>query len=312
MRMSVFFVFAYLLALIAHAAPPDATSSAEELLNRFLIAHQGPDSRKGAAWQDETVMLRQLLKLPAAEVVPVIEEVLRDRATPSQRSSIVGVLGRQIHTREWADVLYRLVKDVRVPSDKDAARTEELVRSKAVRGLSRLAARQIRSGDYRVRVGPDSEPKVAGIAPYFIAAAMDPSDLVRVTALYGLADSRDPAAVRGLREHLTDESDRVRLYAACFLTEYKDATGLPEMRRALERFRVKKVVSVEDECYYYPEAGMLLTSFERITGQSFGKVPRNPGLFSAIKQQEAAKDRFSRLIDVWSEWWRWQPTESIK
>jgi HEAT repeat protein len=117
-----------------------------------------------------------------------------------------------------------------------------------------------------------------------IEAADDPSEIVRHSALYGLADSLDPAAMAELRNHLKDDSEIVRFYAACFLTEFQDASGLSEMRQALARLR--KAGEAEAEARrifdYWLQVEMLLASCERITGKSFGEIPLNPSLFGIV------------------------------
>ena len=210
------------------------------------------------------------------------------------------MLGDHFHTGECAELLHRVIRDVRKPEDKEGILYEELVRSSAVRGLRIMARRTNRSGGKRAQQGPDFPEKVKGLVPYLVEAANDVTERVRVSALYALADSRHVAAVAAIRNRLDDRSARVRLYAACFLTEYRDASGLPEMRKALTRF--KKTAS--EPGIDYTQLEMLLASFERITGKTFGEIPMNPSLVSWDQGEE---QRYKKLVDTWHAWWIWQP-----
>ena len=107
-----------------------------------------------------------------------------------------------------------------------------------------------------------------------------------------------------LRNRLKDPSEKVRLYAACFLTEYQEASGLPEMRKALTRFKNIDSAHGADLFEYSFQMEMLLASFERITGKSFGEIPLPLALVS-VPQGE--RQRYKELIDTWHAWWTWQP-----
>ncbi len=102
-----------------------------------------------------------------------------------------------------------------------------------------------------------------------IAAARDESETIRMFAVYALADTLDPAAIKELRRKVNDMSRKVRLKAACLLTEFDDSYGLPEMKRALHRLRKESVSQLAHNF----ESEILLASFERITGKSFGPIP---------------------------------------
>jgi hypothetical protein len=242
------------------------------------------------------------LKTTPREAVSAASQVLFEKASSQQRDEIATALGDYVHTRECAELLHRVAQDVREPKDAEAALYEELVRSSAVRGLRMMARRTDRSGGKRTRWRSEFEPDVRELAPYLVSAANDKSELVRVTALYGLADSREPLAVAELRNRLNDKSEKVRLYAACFLTEYQDAAGLLEMRKALSRLRNTGSRGALD---YYTQVEMLLASFERITGKSFGEIPLNPELSSLSRGEEAG---YRALLDIWEAWWNWQPS----
>jgi len=151
-----------------------------------------------------------------------------------------------------------------------------------------------------VPTGPDFTPKVEGLVPLLVSAASDGEEGNRIKALYALADTRDPLAVLELRKRLKDPSDRVRLYAACFLTEFHDASGLAEMRRGLDRLR--NVDPLDARPFPLAGARMLLASFERITGKSFGPIPAEPPVAGAPTEK-----RCKELLHAWADWWAWHP-----
>lgn len=164
----------------------------------------------------------------------------------------------------------------------------------------RLLARSVdRSGGRRIQNGGEFEPKVKGLVPYLIRAAGDEDELNRAGVLYALADTLDPAAVAAIRERLKDKSEAVRLTAACLLTEFKDASGLDEMKKALDRFRAKKAEGPF-------ETEMLLASLERITGKSFGPIPPNP-FITSDSNVAASERRYAELLDTWAAWWNRKP-----
>jgi HEAT repeat protein len=174
------------------------------------------------------------------------------------------------------------------------------IRNDAATKLRLLARRVDRSGGQRFQRGEEHEPKVKGLVPHLIRAAADEDESNRNGVLHALADTLDPAAVVAIRERLKDKSERVRLTAACLLTEFKDASGLDEMKKALARFRAKPASGVF-------ETEMLLASFERVTGKSFGVIPMNPFLSSDSRVAAASEKRYAELLDTWAEWWDWKP-----
>jgi hypothetical protein len=305
------------LALCAIPAGADDLSKAEGSLDRYLMTPhpRGPskgdpynaqaDAEVNNARQARLAVLAGLKAMPE-EAVSAAERVIFDRATPQQRHEIVGMMADSIHTRECAELLHRILSDVREPNDKESAIYEELTRCEAVHGLRTMARRTDRVGGQRIERRTGLEPAVQGLVPYLVAAANDKAERVRVAALYALADSRDPLAVSELRRRLNDPSEEVRLCAACFLTEYEDASGLPEMRTALARLR--KTDPAKD-FRFYVDAEMLLASMERITGKGFGPIPMNPMLSSVTTQAEANSRRYQALLAAWAQWWDWQPTD---
>jgi HEAT repeat protein len=181
---------------------------------------------------------------------------------------------------------------------------DEQVRRQAIHDLRMMARRTDRIGGKRIEQGPEFDPKVEGLVPYLVAAANDEVEINRICALYALADTRDPLAVLELRNRLEDPSEKVRFHAACFLTEYQDASGLPEMRDALARLCT---TDNKDDFDHYSQAEMLLASFERIVGKSFGEIPLNPLLCSDTREIPLIKERYDNLLETWAEWWAWEP-----
>jgi HEAT repeat protein len=183
---------------------------------------------------------------------------------------------------------------------KKLADSDATIRNDAATQLRLLSRRVDRSGGQRVQRGEEFEPKVKGLVPHLIRALTDEKDSNRAAVLYALADTLDPAAVTAIRESLKDKSEKVRLSAACLLTEFKDATGLDEMKKAMHRFRAKPAEGTF-------ETEMLLASFERVTGKSFGVIPMNPFLSSDSNVAAASEKRYAVLLDTWAEWWDWKP-----
>jgi HEAT repeat protein len=174
------------------------------------------------------------------------------------------------------------------------------VRNDAATKLRLLARRVDRSGGQRIQRGDEFEPKVKGLVPYLIRASADEDESNRSTALYALADTLDPTAVAAIRVRLKDKSQQVRFTAACLLTEFKDASGLDELKKALGGVRARQI-----EGTFVTE--MLLASFERITGKSFGAIPPNPFISSDTRVIAASEKRYAELLDAWAAWWDWTP-----
>lgn len=195
--------------------------------------------------------------------------------------------------KEKAMQLCKLLKD---PDQK--------VRGNAIHDLRMMSRCTNRMGGKRIQRGREFAPQVEGLVPYLVSAASDEVEVNRISALYALADTRDPLAVKELHNRLKDSSEKVRFFAACFLTEYQDASGLPEMRNALVHLRKN---TYEDEFVYYNHAEMLLASFERIIGKSFGEIPLNPLICSDTREISRIKERYNYLLETWEQWWSWEP-----
>ena len=287
-------ILTFSITLFACAADQSVGSEAEQIIQRYLkMPH--PKGDKSAEARLERLQTLAELKAMPKEAVSAIGRALPEVKDPRQSAELAEVLGRHLQTKESAALLCELLND---PDRK--------VRWQAIHGLSGMAKRTGRSGAKRVIRGPDFAPKVEGLVPYLISAADDKAEGNRVGALYALAGTCDPSAVSELRNRLKDPSEKVRLYAACFLTEYQDAAGLPEMRDALARLRRTRPADVLS---YYWQAEKLLASFERITGKSFGQIPRNPILCSV---DHGETKRYKALLDTWAEWWAWEPKAGEK
>ncbi|MHC4655008.1 MAG: HEAT repeat domain-containing protein [Planctomycetota bacterium] len=296
MRISML-VLTLVAALFTSAAIGSQDTEATRIIQRYLkIPH--PKGDKSEEARLERLQTLAELKAMPKEAVSAIGRALPEVKDSRQRVELVEVLGEHLQTKESAALLCELLND---PDRK--------VRWQAVDGLSRMAKRTGRSGAKRVIRGPDFAPKVEGLVPYLISAADDKVEGNRVGALYALVDTCDPSAVSELRNRLKDPSEKVRLYAACFLTEYQDAAGLPEMRDALARFRRTRPADILD---YYWQVEKLLASFERITGKSFGEMPPDPYVCSDGRRIPDIEKRYKALLDTWAEWWAWEPKAGEK
>jgi hypothetical protein len=286
------FALACIVALSGSAAAGPQESEAAKIVGRYLRMPQPEDDKLGQARLARLDTLAVLKGMPE-ETVDAIGHALPEAKNPQQRAELAEALGRHLQTKESAALLCELLKD---PDDQ--------VRWQVIHSLRMLARRTNRMGGTRIQRGSDFAPKVEGLVPYLVSAASDKAESNRICALYALADTRDPLAVLELRNRLKDPSEKVRLYAACFLTEYQDASGLSQMGDALVRLcRVDPSKSLD----YYGQAEMLLASFERITGKSFGEIPLNPHLSSDTRQIPAIEKRYNTLLNAWAEWWTWEP-----
>ena len=296
-------ILACVVAFSASAAAKRQDSKATEVIQRYLkmpMPRKPPGS--GPERKARLKVLGELKSMPG-EAVSAYARALREVKNPWQRYELAVKFRSTcsaFDTDESVALLCELLTD-----------HDERIRYQAICGLHGMSRRTHRSGAKRIPQGPDFAPKVAGLVPYLISAASDKVDSNRIVALYALADTREPLAVSELRKKLKDPSELVRSLAACLLTEYQDATGLPEMRNALDRLRSINLPLALD-ILYYDEAERLLSSFERITGKSFGPIPLNPGLRSDTRQIPNIRKRYKALLDTWAEWWAWEPKAKEK
>ena len=292
------------ITLSALGASESRDSEATQIIQRYLkmpMPRKPPGS--GPERKARLKILDELNSMPG-EAVSAYRHALREVKYPWQRYELAANFSNTwstFDTEKSAALLCELLTD-----------HDENIRREAIRGLHGMARRTDRSGAKRIQRGPDFAPKVVGLVPYLISAAGDKVEGNRIAALYALADTRNPLAVSSLRNKLKDPSERVRSLAACFLTEYQDATGLPEMRNALDRLRSINPQYLALDLSYYHEAEGLLSSFERIIGKSFGRIPINPVISSDTRQIQNIKKQYNILLDTWAEWWAWEPKDKEK
>ena len=287
-RSPVVALFVVAAAARSAEAPTD---TAGDIVQQYLLMSHAETGTPGEARMARLRVLAELGKHPNA--LRAIRGALPEVDDPRKREELAEICATMIHTEGSALLLSGLLED---PDDQ--------VRFHALQGLRRMACRKDRSGGKRIQRGPDHPPKVDGLVPTLISAAGDPAEAVRDCALFALADACDPDAVLEIRKRLQDPRTRARFLAACLLTEFQDASGLPELKAALHRLRS---TGPGDEVLYWSHAEMLLASLERITGKSFGEVPLNPGLCSADRGES---ERYRELLDAWAAWWDWRPDEA--
>jgi hypothetical protein len=332
-RQVLVLVCAVLLSGLVTAGTPE--SEATRIVAAYLKMPQPEDDPAGKV-RSERLQILSALKAVPDEATDAVGRALPQVKDSRQRVELAEALGVQVQTKAAATLLCELLKD---PNDK--------VRWQAIHGLRLLSSRTNRTGGRRVLSYPDPRssqereratrqamqagtlsstrrtvepkderneayvefaPKIEGLVPYLVTAANDEVEGNRVNALYALADTRDPAAVVELHRRLKDPGDKVRLCAACFLTEYQDASGLSEMQAALVHLRrTDPGTDSEGDFEYYGQVERLLASFERITGKSFGRVPMNPRLSSDTRQIGELEKQYRNLLHAWAQWWAWEP-----
>jgi hypothetical protein len=275
---------------LAIAAIPSGGDTAESVLKEYLKL-AGPSKRSTGPdlGHGRVTRLDVLLRLSGtSNCLATVRDALPSLTNDLARAELAEMLGRNIQTRESAAVLSKLLKD-----------RDEGVRGAALHGLRLMAARIDRGGRVGVQAEPAHDPKVSGLVPILIPMADDPASIIRISALYALADTREPDAIAEIRKHLRDQDEKVRLTAACLLTEVHDASGLPELRAALTRLHSP---GARQQHLFFYEAEPLLLALGRITGQSFGEVPMNPTVSSNFDQMKELVDEYYRLIDAWAKW----------
>jgi hypothetical protein len=85
-----------------------------------------------------------------------------------------------------------------------------------------------------------------------------------------------------------------------------DAIGrvLPEVKDSRQRIELAEALGVQVQTQ---KAATLLASFERIAGRSFGQIPMDPNILGNTHQMREAKKRFRARLDIWAQWWAWEP-----
>jgi HEAT repeat protein len=271
---------------------PDTASApaADRIIAQYLAMPFPQEDPQGRDLVRRRAVLDPLVETPK-DAVAAVRSALPRIEDPRRRSELLNVF-RRIQTPEAAEVLGFALKD-----------RDERVRGSAISELRLMARRVDRAGGTREQRGSTRAPAVPGLVTHLLSGAGDPSEQNRVAALYALADTREPEAVEELERRLGDPAERVRLKAACLLTEFNNTSGLPELKRALARLRVRS----DDDPLAEMDTEMLLASFERITGKSFGPIPINPLLSSDTREIPRLKQRYRDLLAAWSAWWAWQP-----
>jgi HEAT repeat protein len=229
--------------------------------------------------------------LPEAEVLAEVGEALGREKNAGRRAELVETL-REFASKESAELLVRALTD---ESPK--------VRGNAIHVMRLLARKVDRAGGKREQRAAWEKPKVEGLVPHLIKAADDAEETNRWTCLYALADTLDPAAVERIRAGLKDESETVRMHAACLLSEFNDASGVEELKRALVRVRA---TPANDPMRWF-DAERVVASMERLTGKSFGRLPVNPLILSDTRQIAQGEREYERILGAWAGWWEWQP-----
>jgi len=208
--------------------------------------------------------------------------------------------------------LLQLLAQIKTPASAEVCRTlltdqDEWVKHAAIDSLGGMAKRVANITKARLPLKPEFEPAVKGVVPYLIAATGDRLPRVRSAALRALVRTAEARVVDVLRKHLNDPDEHVQFLAACRLTWFKDATGLPVMRRALTGLRAN---NPPDGHRDYGKAKILMEAFERITGKSFGRIPVTPMACSSHEGVVRSKKQFEVLLSAWDQWWNWKPKPS--
>jgi hypothetical protein len=326
-------ILALVFAMSAPANTEKQSNKAEQIVQRYLKLPYPEDGTLGKNRSERLATLDELKSIPN-EAADVIARILPEVKAKQQRIELAEVLGTKLQTKKSAEILCGMLKDpnedVRwqvihslrmlsrrtdrtspsrkqvIPDPRSGAEKEKAARMALQQGISYTTRQMILPKDEKLQGSVEFEPKVEGLVPYLVSVANDPAERNRINVLYALADSRESLAVAEIRNALKDPSEKVRLYAACFLTEYQDASGLLEMQRVLSRLSTTEPGPV-DEFDYYNQAEMIMASYERITGKSFGQIPMDPGLSSDTTTQGKIRKTYKALLNYWSQWLSWQP-----
>jgi HEAT repeat protein len=276
---------AFILSTTLEASEPPP--SAPRILEEYLALPLPDSDPLGEARGARLDILRRLWPIPE-EAVSAISVTLPTAPTHVHRIELLEVLGR-LPTPQSADLLAAYLE---VPDSK--------LRGAALHGLRRLASRIERRGVVDVPLEPEFAPKVDGLLPHLIAAANDEDPEIRASALFALADTRSPQAVKEIRHHLRDLDDTVRLRAACLLTEFDDDSGLDELGLALAKLTNP---DAEEVSLRYFMAEHVLASLARITEDNPGPPPMQPALASNTGRAEELRKEYEDLLDRWALWW---------
>ena len=333
MKTSILITICF-LSISASINAEQQSTKAEQIIQNYLKLPFPEEDRLGQARQERLSTLNELTSVPN-EAIETIGRILPKVKNPQQRIELAELLGNKLQTKKSSEILCGLLKDTddqvrwqaiqsirmlarrtdrigpkriqRIPDSRSGAEKEKAMLQASQQGRAVINRQTIQPQDERLEDFVEFAPKVEGLVPFLISAANDSIESNRIIALYALADTRDPFAVTELRNRLKDSSEKVQLYAACFLTEYQDASGLFVMKSALTSLNKTEPETSDYEFEFYSQAEMLLASFERITGKSLGQIPMNPSLSSDTKQIEQIKRTYNNLLRNWSQWWLWEP-----
>jgi HEAT repeat protein len=236
-------------------------------------------------------VLGKLRGLPEAEVVAAMGTALSSEKSARRRAELVEAL-RDFPSPEPAALVVKMLGDA-----------SPEVRGNAIHTLRLFARKVDRVGGKREERAAWARPKVEGLVPELIKAADDAAEGNRTNCLYALADSLDSAAIERVRAALKDTSERVRMTAACLLSEFGDASGMGELKSALKRVRA---TPANDPMRWF-DAERVIASMERLTGKSFGRAPPNPLILSDTRRIAEAEREYERILGAWAAWWEWEP-----
>jgi hypothetical protein len=271
------------VAPLGRAEPP----SVSDLVHEYLVLAADADAADDSARIARLRVLRQTWCCPE-EVVPEIAAVLPQVESTVQRRELLETLGR-LPTSQSSEILVDHLDDA-----------DPQVRIVVVRGLRRFASRIERRGVVDVPRDAQFPPQIDGLVPVLIDAAGDDAAEVRQAALWALADAKGSDALDEIRRHLDDPDDRVRLLAACLLTESGDESGLPILGAALQRIARE---DVDHRTVTIFDIEQVLASLARITPDNPGPPPMNPLLASSMGRAEELRNEMNDLVDAWAVWW---------
>jgi HEAT repeat protein len=275
----------------ASHATADEPSGAARLIREYGEIAIPDDDPRGDFRSRRLDALRKLKELPEGDVLPAVGAALANERDQRRRAELVETL-RDFPSKASADLLVRSLAD---PSAH--------VRRNAVHILRLFSRKVDRIGGKREQRAAWANPKVEGLVPHLIKAADDPDETNRTSCLYALADTLDPTAVDRIRTALRDASDAVRMTAACMLSEFNDSSGIEELKAALPRVRAAPA----HDAMRLMNAERIVTSMERLTGKSFGRLPMNPMLMSDSTKAADARREYDRVMSAWAAWWDWEP-----
>jgi hypothetical protein len=311
--------------------PPKSTPT--QIIEKYLQIPYPEQDSHGKYRTKRLDALRALKKHPD-QAIHALKKALPTVKDPRHREELIESL-RYFPTRQSADLACDMLKD-----------SNQEVRGQAIQVLRLMARRIDCIGPQRtirprpvVKIDPaDKEknirqrlankakgistpktstpevvfefpPQVTGLVPHLIEAANDTHYQNRIFALYALADTCDPKAVIAMQKRLKDPHEKVRLTAACLLTEYKDKNSIPELEKTLIRLSKTKPT---DQFDYYWTAARVIPALERITKKSFGQAPMVPGFLSDHRQIKKNQAQYNELIKKWAKYFQDQKKDPLK